>query len=217
MSLRKEILTTGEVYHIFNKSIAGFKIFNKQADFSRIVNVIIYYQKDKRLISFSNFIKIKRDFSQNISTNEKTVEIIAYCIMPTHIHLILKQLRHGGVTVFMGNVLNSYSRYFNIKYNRKGPLWQGRFKNVLVENDDQLLHLTRYIHLNPVTEYLVNKPEEWVASSYGEYLLGDSVEYPICNYSGLLSMNRFSYKKFVDDRISYQRELAKIKNLIIED
>lgn len=217
MPVRKEMLATGEVYHIFNKSIAGFKIFNNRTDFSRIVDVISYYQKEKQSVSFSNFIKIKQDFSKKNPTKETVVEIIAYCIMPTHIHLILKQLKDNGITVFVGNILNSYTRYFNIKYNRKGPLWQGRFKNVLVENEEQLLHLTRYIHLNPVTGYLVNKPEEWIASSYKEYLSGDSVEYSICNYSDFLPMIDFSYKKFVDDHISYQRELAKIKNLIVEN
>ncbi|MCX5699487.1 MAG: transposase [Candidatus Omnitrophica bacterium] len=217
MPLRKEMLVTGEVYHIFNKSIAGFKIFNNQADFSRIVDVISYYQKEKQPISFSNFIKIKHGFSQKSLTEGIVVEIIAYCIMPTHIHLILKQLKNNGITAFIGNILNSYTRYFNIKYNRKGPLWQGRFKNVIVENEEQLLHLTRYIHLNPVTGYLVNKPEEWSASSYKEYLSGDSVEYPICNYSDFLPMVDFSYKKFVDDHISYQKEVVKIKDLIVEN
>lgn len=217
MPIRKETLVTGEVYHIFNKSIAGFKIFNNQPDFSRIVEVIRYYQKEKPSICFSNFIKAKQDFSHKILAGEKVVEIIAYCVMPTHLHLVLKQLKDNGITLFISNVLNSYARYFNIKCKRKGPLWQGRFKNVLVENEEQLLHLTRYIHLNPVTEYLVNKPEEWAVSSYGEYLAECNIENSLCNYSDILQIDSSSYKKFVEDQISYQRELAKIKNLIIED
>ncbi len=213
MPIRKETLVTGEVYHIFNKSIAGFKIFNNQLDFSRFVEVIRYYQKEKPSICFSNFIKAKQDFS----SGETVVEIIAYCVMPTHFHLVLRQLKDNGITVFIGNVLNSYARYFNIKYKRKGPLWQGRFKNVLVENEDQLLHLTRYIHLNPVTGYLVNKPEEWMVSSYREYLSECNSENSLCNYSNILQIDSSSYKKFVEDHISYQRELARIKDLIIED
>lgn len=217
MPIRKETLVTGEVYHIFNKSIAGFKIFNNQSDFSRIVGVIRYYQKEKPAISFSNFIKAKQKSSLKSLSKETDVEIIAYCVMPTHLHLVLKQLKDNGITLFISNVLNSYARYFNIKCKRKGPLWQGRFKNVLVENEEQLLHLTRYIHLNPVTEYLVNKPEEWAVSSYREYLAECNTENSLCNYSNILQIDRLFYRRFVEDHISYQRELAKIKNLIIED
>lgn len=216
MSARKETLVTGEIYHVFNKSIAGFKIFNNSFDFSRIVDVIRYYQEEKPAVCFSNFIKTKQNFTQKKLSEETVADIIAYCIMPTHIHIILKQLKSNGVRILMGNILNSYARYFNIKYKRKGPLWQGRFKNVLVESDEQLLHLTRYIHLNPVTGYLVNKPEEWEASSYREYLSENSIEYQICNYSGILTVGP-SYKNFVEDGVSYQRELASIKNLILED
>ena len=61
------------------------------------------------------------------------VEIIAYCIMPTHFHLVVKQLKEDGISFFIQQILNSYSRYFNIKTKRKGPLWEGRFQNVIIE------------------------------------------------------------------------------------
>jgi putative transposase len=147
---------------------------------------------------------------------EKLVEIIAYCIMPTHLHLVLKQLEDNGISIFMNRILNSYSHYFNIKHERKGPLWEGRFKHILVEKDEYLLHLTRYIHLNPVTAYLVNKPEEWFASSYGEYLQDVKKDDKICKYSEILEIEPKSYREFIEDRISYQRELAKIKHLVMD-
>ncbi|MFH1855789.1 MAG: transposase [Candidatus Omnitrophota bacterium] len=86
-------IITGHVYHVFSKSIANFKIFNNEADYSRIV-------EDK----------------------EKAIEIIAYCLMPTHLHLMLKQLKDNAISDFMRKLLNSYSRYFNVKYKRKGTL-----------------------------------------------------------------------------------------------
>ena len=70
----------------------------------------------------------------------------------------------------MRRLLNSYTRYFNEKIKRKGPLWEGRFKKVLVNSDEQLLHLTRYVHLNPVSAGIVEKPEDWPCSSYREYI-----------------------------------------------
>jgi len=116
----------------------------------------------------------------------------------------------------MNDILNSYTRYFNVKTRRKGPLWESRFKSVLVDTDEQLIHLTRYIHLNPVTAYLINKPQEWKFSSYGEYLGKVGKEDIVCRYEDLLSIQPDSYKEFVDDRISYQRSLATIKYLMLD-
>jgi putative transposase len=165
--------------------------------------------------------KVKEDgfinyFTSILQEKERLVQIIAYCIMPTHLHLILKQLKENGISTFIGNVLNSYSRYFNTKYRRKGPLWEGKFKNVLVKTDEQLLHLTRYIHLNPSTAFLVDRPEEWLASSYQEYLLKVNNIERICKFEDVLEIEPSSYRKFIEDRISYQRELAVIKEMLLE-
>lgn len=218
--MRKYELVVGQVYHVFTKSIAEFKIFNNKSSYRRMIEVMRYYQK-KPLIKFSRFIKSQKIIQKNFKKSpfndkEKLVEIIAYCLMPTHLHLILKQLKENSISIFMSNILNSYTRYFNTKHKRKGPLWEGRFKNVLIENDEQLLHLTRYIHLNPITAYLVGKPEDWFASSYKEYLLEVENEDRLCNYNEILEINPKLYKEFVEDRVSYQRELARTKSLILE-
>ena len=219
MNKRRDFLAVDEVYHVFNRSIAGFKIFNNTFEFSRMMAIIRYYQNGKPPIKFSRFIKLlpveNRNYNKtNPSDKEKLVEIIAYCLMPTHLHLILKQLRKNGISTFMRYILNSYTRYFNIKHNRKGPLWEGRFRRILVETDEQLLHLTRYIHLNPVTANLIDRPEKWIVSSYQEYL--SSSDDRICEYENVLDIKPNSYRKFVEDRVVYQKELARIKDLIIE-
>ncbi|MBN1622087.1 MAG: transposase [Endomicrobiales bacterium] len=218
MPYRKVPIITNEIYHVFNKSIAGFKIFNNAADFSRIIQLLQYYQNEKPPISFVKFnrsVKFrKKDSYQTalLPKENKLVDILAYCIMKTHIHLTLKQLRENGISKFIKHVLEGYTKYFNIKYNRKGPLWEGRFKNVLVGTDEQLIHLTRYIHLNPVTYHFVDKPDKWEYSSFNEYLHGEK----ICKFKNILDIEPSKYKEFVNDRISYQRELAKIKKLLYE-
>jgi len=141
--------------------------------------------------------------------------MIAYCLMPTHFHFILEPLQENGIATFTNNLLNSYTRFFNLKHKRQGPLWQGRSKKVLIETDEQLIHLTRYLHLNPVTAHLVKVPEQWEASSYGEYL-GISKWKKMCQYSHVLEIDPLRYRKFVEDQISYQRELAWVKHLILE-
>ena len=111
-------------------------------------------------------------------------------------------------------MLNSYTRYFNIKHGRKGPLWEARFKSVRAETDQQLLHLTRYVHLNPATAKLVETPAEWSFSSYKEYLYPGTSD--ICTFKDVLMISPDTYKEFVEDRLGYQRELAEIKALLLE-
>jgi putative transposase len=214
------MLITGEVYHTLTRSIADFKIFNNASDFSRMKDALRYYQFKNFPVSFSRFNKLAEErivsFRNSAKSSEKLIKIIAWCLMPTHIHLVLRQLKDGGISKFMSNILNSYSRYFNIKHNRKGPLWEGRFRKVLVGSDEQLLHLTRYVHLNPVTACLVDKPEDWFASSYREYISLEEAENSLCDRN-VIDINPVAYKKFVEDRISYQRELAVMKYLAAED
>lgn len=221
---RKEKLVVGEIYHIFTKSIAGFKIFNNEIEYSRAKNMLRYFQIQNMPIRFSRFMELEKVeeegfnkyFVSFIQDKEKLVQIIAYCFMPTHLHLILKQLKGKGISIFMSNILNSYTRYFNTKHKRKGPLWETRFKNVLVDSDEQLLHLTRYLHLNPLSAYLVDKPENWSASSYQEYILNSDKKDRVCEFDDILNIEPYSYRDFVEDRASYQRELAHIKQLLLD-
>ncbi len=220
--MRKYKLATGQIYHIFSRSISNFEIFRNSFHYLRILNVIRYYQRENSPMKFSDFIKLSKSKQSNFSVDalslerKKIVKIIAYCIMPTHFHLILEQTKDKGISIFISNILNSYTRYFNTKHKRKGPLWEGRFKSVLVETDEQLIHLTRYLHLNPVTAYLVNSPEEWMHSSCREYLLKSEENDTVCEYESILDVKPDSYRQFMHDRISYQRELVKIKDLFLE-
>ena len=218
---RKQVLATGEVYHIFSRSIANFEILNNASEFERMLELLNYYNYplDTR---FSHFLEMQwvqqMGFYKSLDTiskdKDQLVQVIAYCLMPTHIHLILKQLKENGISDYMRKVLDGYTKYFNAIHKRKGPLWESKFQNVLVDNDDQLIHLTRYLHLNPVTARLVEKPEDWIFSSYREYL--GSSNNSFCQFDDLLDIKPYAYRKFVNDQVSYQRELAKIKRLIVD-
>lgn len=219
MTTRKIPLAIGEIYHIFSKSIAGFEIFRKDSEYGRMKSLLKYYKIENTPLKFSAFIKIKdreKFFQKHFAAKGALVNIIAYCLMPTHIHLILKQLKKDGISIFMRNVLNGYTRYFNIKTKRKGPLWESKFQRVLVSTDEQLLHLSRYIYLNPVTAYLVNKPQGWKFSSYKEFLGEVEDKERLCSDFEALDTKPQSYKEFVSSQIDYQRELAEVKKLFLE-
>jgi putative transposase len=222
MQLRKDPLVKHQIYHVFNRSIAGFRIFNRDRDYLRMQMMIRVYQFlnfNEKFSDFENYSEVAKDgIIRDLNTDgERMIDIIAYCIMPTHIHLILKQLTDDGISKFMSKILNSYAKYFNTKYKRSGHLWSGKFKSVLVEDDEQLLHLTRYIHLNPTSAKLVDDPREWGFSSYHEYINPDNNKRNISKSEGLFDIDPKEYKKFVDDRKSYQIKLSEIKALLMDD
>ena len=95
-------------------------------------------------------------------------------------------------------------------------MWESRFKSVVVTTDEQLLHLTRYVHLNPTTANLVNEPHDWNFSSYREFIDEIQVEEKVCNYSKSLNIDTEEYKEFVSSRIDIQQELARMKELCLD-
>lgn len=99
-----------------------------------------------------------------------TAEIVAYCLMPNHFHLLIRIKSESGFERAISSFLISYVKSVNIDQDRVGPLFQGRFQSKAIEDDDYLLGLTCYIHLNPVMAGLVKTPEDWKFSSYREYV-----------------------------------------------
>lgn len=207
---------SGEIYHVFNKSIANFGIFKDENNCQRFIETLDYYNSSLIKDRFS-WVKEKGEYCFNglfIKKENPLFKIISYCVMPDHYHLMVKILKDKIFSKFINDLENSYTRYFNIKFKRKGPLWQSSFKSVKIKTNEQLLHVSRYHHLNPVTSYLVDKPEDWKYSSYNDYLTNtDLLGHDLTE----ISITEPSiYKFFVEDRIDYQRRLKVIKKQILE-
>ncbi|PIU03598.1 hypothetical protein COT44_02260 [Candidatus Shapirobacteria bacterium CG08_land_8_20_14_0_20_39_18] len=222
-TFRKIVFRNNYYYHIYNRSIEKKPIFNNLREYSRAVLALQFYRFSDLPTKLSKFLVLNQDVQLNylkkFNTNiNKLVDILAYGIMPNHFHFILEQKQEGGIARFISNFENSYTKYYNTKEDRVGPIFQGLFKSVYVESDEQLVHLSRYIHLNPVSSSLI-KPEElenYPWSSFPEYLNLSKTN--ICNTQPVLSL--FSsvnkYRNFVYDQIAYAKELEKIKHLIME-
>lgn len=221
---RKIPLITDQVYHVVNRGVASQPIFLNKWNYERAFETILYYQNIDIPFKYSFYKKLSKErkakFLNQIQKKRGFwVDIISYCLMPNHLHLLLKQLKDGGISTFMSNFSNSYTRYFNIKNERNGHLFQGKFKAVRIGTDDQLLHVSRYIHLNPHTSYLVKDLRElevYTYSSLREYL--DSKIRSVCNKNLLLNhfRSRKAYRKFIFDQADYQRKLDRIKHLVLE-
>ena len=220
--IRKDSLANGEIYHIYTRSIAKFVVFNEEAEYNRAHQLLNLYRHKGFNYKYSQFLTLMPSFQSKIidnlnSENDALVEIIAYCLMPTHIHLLTKQLSDNGISKYMSRILNGYARYFNTKHKRTGPLWSGRFKSILVSGDEQLLHLTRYIHLNPTSAGIVSRPKDWTYSSYGEYSNDKQNQIAMCEFKDLITLDPKEYRRFVNDHKDYQKQLSSIKYLTIDD
>jgi putative transposase len=212
---RKVPFQNNQIHHIFSKSISHFQIFNSPADYDRFFHLMRYY-KYENLPPFSNVFSDKsgNDLLEKIlrqtNKNDARISILAYCLMPTHFHMIVRQEKDSGIEFFARNVCNGYSHYFNRKYNRKGPLWQNRFGNTLVGICD-LLETTRYLHLNPTTAYLTDHPSFWKYSSFHEYTKNQHELPSICSMNDTIFMSTKAYEHFVVSFIEEQRA-KKAKN-----
>ena len=224
MPQRLTLLISGEIYHIFNRSIAQQPIFKTLRDHQRALGLVAFYLYQNPPLRYSHFNRLpqdqKADFLETLAKSKKRlVEILAFCIMPNHFHFLLKQLEDQGIAKFMNNFQHSYSKYYNVKNERTGSLFQAMFKGVRVESDEQLLHVSRYIHINPVSSFLIN-----IKSL--EHYPWSSLNYYIKNTNGLTFINakpvlehfksKGGYKKFVFDQADYQQKLDRIKHLTLE-
>lgn len=220
--MRKVILANDEIYHIFNLGVERRPTFIDKREYDRALLTLDYYRHAKISAGLAQILRLdseKRDFffSQLANNNQKLIDVLCYCFMPNHFHFLLKQLIEGGIQTFVSNFCNSYTRYFNVKNKRIGPLFQGAFKAVRIEDDEQLIHVSRYIHLNPVTSLFIRESdlENYHYCSFNEYMTEKA---KICDTS--IVLNQFSsiheYKKFVYDQIEYGKRLELIKHLIFE-
>lgn len=214
MSYRKSPLVTGEYYHLFNRGINKMPVFIYKRDYQRFIKSANYYQFAGPKPKFSVYCK---GSLQKFNLDNKIIEVISYSLMPNHFHFLVKQIRDGGISEFIRNLLDSYTKYFDLKHNWFGPIFQGVFRSVLIKSDSQLLHISRYIHLNPLISGLVKNTDNYIWSSYPEYL--ESSQIPaICSKDVILKQFKSikNYQDFVKDHEEYARELEFIKHQLID-
>lgn len=220
MSRRQETFVNQCFYHVFNRTIDSRPVFRDVVSCRTFIKALRYYRSLKADFSLSKLDKLDKESQRQIWQNVSDkaffqVEILAYCLMPTHFHLILEQLRQDGVKTFLSNVANSFTRNFNLSSERKGPIFLPRFKASHIVNEEQLLHVSRYIHLNPYSGGVLSSVEElqtYEWSSFREYCT--SVHNPLSSTSKILHFfgnNPGNYSQFVLDNADYQRTLERLK------
>lgn len=215
-------LITNEVYHVYNRGINRQPTFTTKREYQRAILAIKYYKISEPPIRLSKFLQLQKERQEEvqeaINQRDKLVEILCFCLMPNHFHFLLKQKKEKGISKFLANFQNSYTRYFNTLNERDGALFLDQFKAKRIETDEQLIHVSRYIHSNPYTGFIVKSfadLETYPWSSFPHYPSGvnDFIDTEL-----ILEMfkDSASYKKFVLDQADYQRRLKEIEHLILE-
>ncbi len=160
--MRKVNFYNGGFYHIYNRGVLKQPIFFEDRDYIRFVHDLYEFNDLNHSVVPRGRKHIARGSTSGIripeveplyvnrSPRDKVVAILAWCLMPNHFHLFLQQIRDGGVSVFMHKLSTGYTAYINKKYKRTGHLFQGRFKAKHIGQESYFLHISRYIHLNPV-------------------------------------------------------------------
>jgi len=180
----------GGIYHIINRAVEGREIFCKPQDFHRFILGLEFCNTDKstdlwRLVGSDPTLPelAERLKSERSEKSNPLVKNLAFVLMPNHIHLILQEIKEGGISKYMQK-LGGYSTYFNQQYKRTGSLFQSRFKSVLIKDDNQLNNVFVYLHSNPVElwesgwkdfkvknqKQAIKKLAEYWPSSYNDYV-----------------------------------------------
>jgi len=214
--MRKIKFAPGFYYHLCNRSNDEQPIFLDERDYARFLFFILFCQAP---VSFFNISRQTSYFVKhsvfNISKTtlsavlaKRQVGLNAFAIMPNHFHLLVQERVGGGISRYLQRIQNGYAKYFNTKYRKRGHLFQGSFRAIPVETDEQLLYLSAYIHRNPrgITEWK-----------------GKELKYPWSSYQDCAQKNRWDellqpsiFLKQFDNAKSYQRfvetSTAKLKS-----
>ncbi len=183
-------------YHIYSRGVNRTPIFLSHGDYVVFLSLLKRYlsvkpSKNENRVPYPHFY------------NE--VELLAFCLMPTHFHLLVYQYNQTSMQNFMRALMTSYSMYFNKKYKRSGPVFEGRYRAVLIDSEPYIMHISRYIHLNP---------DGWLTypySSLAYYKNELSAEWLRPERIRNLFGSQDEYLNFVTDYEDYKKQLDVVK------
>lgn len=170
----------GGIFHIYNRGVAKAEIFLEDFD------CVVYFNSLKRVLGDCHF------------------NLFFYCLMPNHIHLCVGQKGEATTSNFVHRLHTIYSLYFNKNYDRVGPLFQGRFKQSVVETEEDFFYVGKYIHLNPVRAGLALYPEDYKWSSCYEYIKGGGIcdKSIVINHFGNVEKYRTYLREGLNERFN---------------
>jgi putative transposase len=227
---RIKIYLKDNIYHIYNRGLDSREIFKDDEDYDCFQKILKKYL-GKYTEEVSSRYKQERPYirkhKQEMNLNQE-IDLLAYCLLPDHFHLLIRQSTADGIVKLMRRLITNYVMYFNKKYKRKGNLFESVYRAVIVPNDMRLIELSRYIHLNPVSRVVRryglveavsgSTPEYYMYSSYQNFLGTRHEEWlkqevVLDKYKKLLPKGK-EYKYYVETE--EKNKWREIENLILE-
>lgn len=204
--MRKTTFENGEYYHVYNRGVDKRDIFLSDNDRFRFLESMREFNQVAPVVS----LYIKNRVGKNVAVqplqNEKLVEIISYCLLPNHFHLILKQEKDGGISEFMKRLGGGYTWFFNYRHERSGSLFQGRFKSIHIDSNEYLLYLSAYVSGNNFVHGIRNDDCKFSSLYERDNLASLGI---VSN--GFKNMEEYKkYVKEVADEVFLKREEMKI-------
>lgn len=222
MSIRRQPLITGQMYHVYNRGVDKRDIFADKNDIYRFIESVKEFNREDKIISLANLRKSKQNLqieARPLSEKEPLVEVIAYCFNPNHFHLILRQSVDGGIANFMKKLQGGYTYYFNVKNSRSGSLLQGVFKSQLINDENYFNKLIGYVNKNYLIHNIPENKNNLVFSGDFEYennkfnIISKKEGENILEIFG--GVNKF--KKHCDEIVSIIREERGKKSLLEDE
>jgi len=172
--MREIPFVADEYYHIYAHSVGDLELFKNARDFERFI-VTLFLANGKKDIprldrsSDLNRVWVIRDGKINLG--DPLVDIVGFCVMPNHFHFLLGERKDGNISIFMHRVLVSYAKYFNLKYERRGHVFESKFNAKHIVDDNYLLRVSSYIHLNPKDlRAYKRKEQDYPWSTFQDYV-----------------------------------------------
>lgn len=188
---------TDAYYHVYNRGVAKQTIFHEDEDYAVFLNLL------KRYLDAQPHKDYKGREYEHLRGK---AELLAYCLMPNHFHLLVYLHDEAALTKLIRGVCTAYTGYYNKKYKRVGPLFQGRFKASHILEDSYLTHISRYIHLNP-EDY-----KTWPFSSYQAYMGLQHLEWlQPEKVMDLFESDTAAYDVFLADHKAHREMLKELK------
>jgi putative transposase len=239
MPYRREQFINGEIYHVVVKRIEDRPLFIDTDDYYRGIFSIYEFNDTKPVVirdrrkARAEIKKLNRDPLSVIDNRDHLVEILVFCFMPNHIHLLLRQLKEGGIIKFMNKFGAGYPAYFKQKHGekRRGYFFQGRFTSVHIKTNEQLKTVFVYVHTNPLSliepdwkergiknpERAIKFLEDYKWSSYPDYIGKKNFPSVTKREFVLETMDgRKGCKEFVEYWVRYKHEIKRFAELALE-
>jgi putative transposase len=205
------------MYHVYNRGVDKRIIFTDKRDYAVFLSFLKYAllsddQQDKKDVVDKDLLSDAQRFNLRRLGLAGQVELVSYCLMPNHFHLLLYQIEPDAITKLMRSVGTGYSIYFNKRHRRTGSLFQGVYKASRIDTDEYWMHISRYIHLNPLD--IDDDFEDYDYSSYSVFMGKKEQDWVKPGWVLDSFKSKRQYEKFVKDYIPRRKELKDIENML---